>query len=135
MRSKKMDSMEPLALLMAEWRTTAIDIVKAHVKDESEIALIESIVLDMIAVEATHEDATSQVGERGLYTLAHTKQVNDGRTNAKWYNAGLKATQQLQIIDDKHGMGNELVDHFEKVPVFFRTDPSAPQALCRTHCH
>eukprot|EP00966_Prymnesium_polylepis_P224833 5200047-Prymnesium_polylepis.1 len=69
-RSKKLDSLEPLALLMCEWRSTAIDIVKAHLTDESQIKFIESFVLDMIAVDSTHDDSTSQASLLSMYVLA-----------------------------------------------------------------
>eukprot|EP00966_Prymnesium_polylepis_P331382 7386945-Prymnesium_polylepis.1 len=112
----------------------------SYVKDDKELGFIGSLVLDMIAVQGTHEDAVSQSGqkgEKGTYILSHSKKTNDGRSNAKWYNAGMKAAQQLEWLDTKHGMCGELVEHFDKVPtpLFHVHDVRPPHKDCGTQCH
>lgn len=132
MMSKKMDSVEPRALLMADWRETANDIIKSYITDEKEIESIGSFVFDMIAVEATHPDAIKQAGDRATYLLAHSKKNNDSRSNASWWNVGRVVTQLLEKIDNKHNMDGELIEHFQQVPVLFprpRPHPTPPSPL------
>ena len=59
--------------------------------------------------------AVAQGGGRSKHILAHSKQVNDHRSNQAWHHAGMKAQQQLQLIDDRHEMGGDLVQHFAAV--------------------
>jgi hypothetical protein len=112
LRSAKLDAAEPLAYAMVEWRAEAENIVETYVKDQAELLIIKKYVLDLLAVGLDHEDAISQSKATIKYLLAHTKQDNSSKCNARWYNVGVMERHRIQKLDDEYNMHGELLDHF-----------------------
>ncbi len=75
--SSAVQSVEPLAHAMKEWRADADEIVAHYVKNSDELKIM-STLLDSCAVGDEHEDADNQSKYKSKYTLAHTKVSHNG---------------------------------------------------------
>ena len=113
LRSAKLDAAEPLAYAMVEWRAEAEHILETYVEDQAVLLTLKKYVLDLLAVGLDHEDAISQSKATIKYLLAHTKQVNSSKCNARWYNVGVMERHRILKLDDEYNMHGELLDHFD----------------------
>ena len=83
LRSQKLESVEPLAYMMVEWRAEAENILTKYVEDQAELRAINKYVLDALAVGFDHEDAISQSKQTVKYARARSHHASQF-TNNKW---------------------------------------------------
>ena len=114
LRSQKLESVEPLAYMMVEWRAEAENILTKYVEDQAELRAINKYVLDALAVGFDHEDAISQSKQTVKYVLGHTKRVNSQTTNGRWVNVGVMFRHKIINVDKEYNMHGELLNHFDE---------------------